>query len=183
MGDQSTYSKSDNQKAHEQAVSQSKEPQQYSGGTYSDSSQGTIDHSPLPALPALSVSSTSKDGTGDVKVDTAVLKSYADNLDQLAEIIGTARTKVENLADIAPGAFKEAEELKAAVTGDKGLRPNYTEALHDLRTALMDTAKNLRTLATKYSTIEELNQKGGEELRTLITTAQTELQALQQDQL
>jgi hypothetical protein len=47
----------------------------------------------------------------------------------------------------------------------------------------MDAAVNLRTLATKYSTIEELNQKGGDELRTLITTAQTDLQKLQSDQL
>ncbi|MEU8718384.1 hypothetical protein [Streptomyces sp. NPDC048663] len=160
-----------------------KEPQQYSGGTYSDSSQGTIEHSSLPVLPAFALPESSNGGAGNVRVDTGVLKKYAENLDELARIVGTARTKVEDLKDIAPGAFKEAEDLKAAVTGDKGLRPNYTKALHDLRTALMDTAKNLRTLATKYSTVEELNQKGGEELRTLITTAQTDLQALQSDQL
>ncbi|MCX4428686.1 hypothetical protein [Streptomyces mirabilis] len=181
MGDQSVYNYSSNDtQNHNQ---HSKEPQQYSGGAYSDSSQGTIDHSMLPALPTFSIPGVSEDGSGNVKVDTSVLKKYADNLDALAETIGTAWTRVMHLKDLAPGGFKEAGELKEAVTGDKGLRPNYSDALHDLRTALMDAAVNLRTLATKYSTIEELNQKGGDELRTLITTAQTDLQKLQSDQL
>jgi hypothetical protein len=183
VGDRSFYSDRDNENQNQNQDTTSKEPQQYSGGTYSDGSTGTIDQSELPTLPGLSIPGVSTDADGNVRVDTKVLKNYADNLDTLAENVGTAWTRVDHLKDLAAGSFKEAKELEAAVTGDEGLRPHYVDALHHLREALMDTASNLRTLATKYSTIEELNQKGGDDLQTLMTTAAADLQTLQSDPL
>jgi hypothetical protein len=52
-------------------------------------------------------------------------------------------------------------------------------SLTALRTALMDTAEGIRTLASKYSTIEEINQNAGNELSQLIQQAQSDLASLQ----
>ncbi|MET7287433.1 hypothetical protein [Streptomyces sp. NPDC005573] len=173
------------------------EPQQYNGGTYTDGSTGHIDKSSLPPVPAVPVSE--KQGKGKTSVDTSSLKKFADNLDMLADMLDDARIRVKGIKDLAAGSFKEAEDLKKAVTGDRpaggtgdstsgptssgGLRGNYFQALHDLRVVLMQTADNIRHLATKYSTIEDINAKAGSDLTNLINQAEGELQTLQQDPL
>ncbi len=70
-----------------------------------------------------------------------------------------------------------------SIVGQGGLRGNYYHALLDLRKSLVDTAQNVRTLAGKYTTIDEINQKAGQDLRDLINTSQKDLNALQQDRL
>ncbi|MEV6028555.1 hypothetical protein [Streptomyces sp. NPDC052036] len=174
------------------------EPQPYNGGTYTDGSTGHIDKSSLPPVPAVPVSQ--KQGNGKTSVDTSSLKKFADNLDTLADMLGDARTRIQGIKDLAAGSFKEAEDLKRAVTGDRpaggtgdstsdsggsggGLRGNYYQALHDLRVVLKQTAENIRNLATKYSTIEDINAKAGSDLTNLINQAEGELQTLQRDQL
>lgn len=114
-------------------------------------------------------------------MDTSSLKKFADNLDTLAEALGGAKTRVDNLQAIAAGTFNEAKALAQTVTGENGLQPNYSKSLHLLRQALMDTASSIRSLATKYSTIEEINQKAGSDLSNLIQQAETDIQALESD--
>ncbi|MEU2778027.1 hypothetical protein ABZ646_35355 [Streptomyces sp. NPDC007162] len=158
--------------------STSKTPEQYNGGTYTDSSTGNIDQSTLPAVPR--VPGSSAQGDGKTSVDTSSLKQFADNLGTLADALGEARTRVENLKPVACGTFNEAKSLAQSVTGDNGLQPNYSKSLHLLRQALMDTADSVKTLAGKYSTIEDMNQKAGNDLQQLIQGAQSDTQALQQ---
>lgn len=158
----------------------SKTPQQYTGGTYTDSSTGHIDQSALPTVPTIPAI-PAQSANGNTSVDTSSLKKFADNLDTLAEALGGAKTRVDNLQAIAAGTFNEAKALAQAVTGENGLQPNYSKSLHLLRQALMDTASSIRSLATKYSTIEEINQKAGSDLSNLIQTAETDIQALESD--
>ena len=158
----------------------SKTPQQYTGGTYTDSSTGHIDQSALPTVPTIPAI-PAQSANGNTSVDTSSLKKFADNLDTLAEALGGAKTRVDNLQAIAAGTFNEAKALAQAVTGQNGLQPNYSKSLHLLRQALMDTASSIRSLATKYSTIEEINQKAGSDLSNLIQQAETDIQALESD--
>ncbi|MEU6173678.1 hypothetical protein ABZ832_17370 [Streptantibioticus parmotrematis] len=196
-------------------------PQPYQGGLYTDSSKGHIDPSTVPSAPAVPPPQGS---SGSTSVDTSSLRKFADNLDTIADMLGDARNKVAQMPDLAAGAFKQAEDLAAVVTGAKvgagggtdssassssssgsgsgsgsgasasssgtddsidglgGLRGNYHNALHDLRQVLMDTAQNVRTLAGRYSTIEEINQKAGKDLSRIISTAEQDLQPLMNDQ-
>ncbi len=158
----------------------SKTPQQYTGGTYTDSSTGHIDQSALPTVPTIPAI-PAQSANGNTSVDTSSLKKFADNLDTLAEALGGAKTRVDNLQAIAAGTFNEAKALAQTVTGENGLQPNYSKSLHLLRQALMDTASSIRSLATKYSTIEEINQKAGSDLSNLIQQAETDIQALESD--
>jgi hypothetical protein len=191
-----------------------KGPERYHGGLYTDSSKGHLDHNTVPSPP--SVPPKGQGAGGPTSVDTSSLTKFANNLDTLAEMLGDARNRVGALPDLAAGAFKEAEDLTAVVTGAKpgasaastsgsgsggsssgsssgsgtpddsvdgrgGLRGNFHKSLHDLRQVLMDTAQNVRTLAAKYSTIEELNQKAGEDLRQMISTTEQDLQPIMND--
>ena len=158
----------------------SKTPQQYTGGTYTDSSTGHIDQSALPTVPTIPAI-PAQSANGNTSVDTSSLKKFADNLDTLAEALGGAKTRVDNLQAIAAGTFNEAKALAQTVTGENGLQPNYSKSLHLLRQALMDTASSIRSLATKYSTIEEINQKAGSDLSNLIQQAEPDIQALESD--
>jgi hypothetical protein len=161
------------------STSTSKTPEQYNGGTYTDGSTGQIDQSTLPTTPRVPGSPT-QGANGQTSVDTSSLKTFAENLGTLADALGQARTRVENLKPVACGTFNEAKKLAQSVTGDNGLQPNYSKSLHLLRQALMDTADSVKTLAGKYSTIEDMNQKAGNDLQQLIQGAQRDTQALQQ---
>lgn len=156
----------------------------YDGPGYTEN-DGHLTKSPLPPPPKVPQNGN-QNSSGRSSVDTSALKVFADNLDTLAYYLGDAREKVEDLKDLEGGAFKEAEDLKKVVTGTsdaKGLRENLDQSLHDIRTVLMDTAKNIRTLTSKYSSIEEINQKAGSELETLIDTAESELTTLGGDKI
>ncbi|MBY8886057.1 hypothetical protein K7472_14490 [Streptomyces sp. PTM05] len=193
------------------------QPQAYNGSPYSDST-GHVSPGTIPAAPVVP---PTPGPAGPTSVDTSSLRKFADNLDTLADMLGTARDRVGQIPDLAAGAFKEAKDLQSAVTGGEpasapsssgssssassgsgsgstpspppastddsvdgrgGLRGNYHKALHDLRQVLMDTAQNVRTLASKYANIEDINQKAGKDLNQLITTAQKDLQPLMNDQ-
>ncbi|AEW92807.1 MULTISPECIES: coiled-coil domain-containing protein [Streptomycetaceae] len=159
------------------------EPDAYNGGLYTDSSEGHVDHDPLPPTPVIP-GIRIRDGNGNTSVDTKALKTYADNLDTLCDMVGTARDKVFHLRALAPGAFKEAEDLKKTISDPKdGLQQHYVDAMHQLREALKKVAQQIRDLADKYATIEELNKNAGQELRDLITEAQSDVQKLQKDPL
>ncbi|MEU9348161.1 hypothetical protein AB0D74_43905 [Streptomyces sp. NPDC048278] len=174
-----TYGTLDGTLPPSSTASKPTEPQQYSGGTYTDGSTGHIDQGSLPRIPAIP-GIPSQGANGQTSVDTSSLKKFADNLDALTDSLGGARTRVVNLQPIAAGTFNEAKTLAQAVTGDNGLQSNYGNSLHLLRQALMDTANSIRSLATKYSTIEEMNQKAGNDLQQLIQGAQGDIQALEQ---
>lgn len=159
-------------------------PDQYPGGAYNDGSQGTLDPTATPPIP-LSPSRATDSSGRSTSVDTSSLKTFADNLDTLADMVGGAKTRVDNIPDLAPGGadFKEAQELKKAVTGDEGLRPNFSKALHDVRTSLMDTADSMRALAAKYTSMEDLNQKAGTALNDLVQQAGSDLKTLSSDKI
>ncbi|MGW7578911.1 hypothetical protein [Streptomyces sp. NPDC054765] len=162
--------------------SSSDEPQHYQGGDYQDTSTGTVDAS--QALPDMPVIPATSSGGGDVSVDTTALKKFADNLDTIAEAVGGARDRVVNLQQIRPGSFTEATTLKEKISGGSGgggLQDGLAKSMHDLRQSLMDVADRIRTMANKYSTLEELNGKAGNELHQLMQTAQTDLQKFQSD--
>ncbi|MEC3993794.1 hypothetical protein VSR01_09670 [Actinacidiphila sp. DG2A-62] len=120
-----------------------------------------------------------------MSVDTSALKIFADNLDTIASVVKTARQKLDpdHLNPILAGddRFVEAHNLTSAITGKsggEGLQQNYLDSLHALCTALEGTAEGIRDIATKYSTIEEVNAKAGNELSDLIREAQGDIQAI-----
>ncbi|MFD7917709.1 hypothetical protein ACFV3R_00475 [Streptomyces sp. NPDC059740] len=161
------------------------DPQHYDGGEYDGSTSGTVNTGQsVPDMPP-PVASDDSDNGGDVSVDTMALKRFADNLDTIADAVGGARTRVDHLAPILPGKFKEAETLQAKISGGPqgggGLQQGLVDSMHGLRQALMETAEKIRAMANKYDTLEELNNKAGSELTDLMQTAQRDLQAFQQD--
>lgn len=164
--------------------SSSDDPKPYGGGDYHDTGTGTIDTGQaMPLMPTIPGIPRSGYGT-DVSVDTMALKKFADNLDTIAEAVGKARDRVDNLQPIRPGTFTEATTLKAKISGGDGgggLQEGLSLSMHDLRQALMETAEKIRTMADKYSTLEEVNSKAGSELSQLLQSAQSDLQAFQQD--
>jgi hypothetical protein len=157
----------------------SPEDMQYHGGAYKDDSAGVLPGSSNPDVPNVP-KGTAGSGTS---VDTPSMNLFADNMDRLAELIKTAQEKVKNLPDAAPGAFKEAMELKKVLTGNGGLRENYGTVLHDLRQALMDTAIAIRNASKKYTTIEEASRMQGEDLKTLMTDVEKDFKKLSTDSL
>ncbi|MEU7041791.1 hypothetical protein AB0A77_12145 [Streptomyces varsoviensis] len=171
-----------NNSSSSSSSSSSGDPQHYGGGGYSDSSTGTVDTGQsVPIMPT--VPATSSDASGDVSVDTKALKQFADNLETISETVGSARERVVGLKPIAPGTFPEATALKAKISGGDGgggLQDGLAVSMHDLRQALMDIADKIRTMANKYSTMEELNEKAGSELHQLMQSAQSDLQSFQQ---
>ncbi|MDH6630478.1 hypothetical protein M2271_008339 [Streptomyces sp. LBL] len=163
------------------------EPQQYTGGDYSDSSQGALDAGGLPTIPGVPANGTDTAGS-KTSVDTSSLKTFADNLDTLADAVDGAYQRVVNLKPLAPGghSFAEAQNLKKAVTGDKGdagLQPSFVLALHHLQEGLMKTARAIRDLANKYSSLEDLNREAGKELSGLIKDAQGYINTVAKDPL
>jgi hypothetical protein len=175
---------SDNSSSGDSSGSGSDSPQPYPGGLYTDSSQGHIDQSDAPPDLPTTLTQSGTGGGGNLAVDTSALKQFADNLDTIADALGGARQRLNQLQPIRAGGseFVEAQNLAKKVTGtsgDGGLQQNTVESLTALRTALMDTADGIRQLATKYSTIEEINQKAGSDLNQLIQQAQGDIQKLQ----
>ncbi|MEU2743385.1 hypothetical protein ABZ656_51140 [Streptomyces sp. NPDC007095] len=162
-------------------------PQKYQGGDYTDSSQGTVEPGGLPTIPGIPANAT--DGSGkNTSVDTSSLKTFADNLDVLADSVDSAYNRVLNLKPLAPGghSFAEAQNLKKAVTGDKGdagLQPSFVLALHHLEEGLMKTARAIRDLAGKYSSLEDLNREAGKELSGLMKDAQGYIATVAKDPL
>lgn len=158
------------------------DPEHYSGGEYTNSSTGTIDTGQkMPDMPTPPKGSS--ESGGDVSVDTTALKKFADNLDTIAAAVSGARKRVDGLLPIAPGTFTEAVALKAKIsggTGGGGLQEGLTVSMHDLNQALSDTADKIRTMANKYATLEEVNDKAGTELSQLMQSARSELQSFQQ---
>ncbi|GAA1909025.1 hypothetical protein [Streptantibioticus ferralitis] len=158
-------------------------PQPYQGGLYTDSNPGHINPGqPTPAMPRIPASA---DGGAPLSVDTSALKTFSDNLDTIADALGGARKKLDQLQPVRAGGkeFVEAQNLARKVSGshgDGGLQHNYVASLTALRTALMDTAEGIRTLANKYSSIEEINQKAGADLHQLLQQAQGDIGKLQQ---
>lgn len=146
----------------------------YAGDPYHPTNHGTIDTSQVPQMPMLPINPG--DG-GNVSVDTSSLKTFAHNLDTIASALGQARTLVDQLAPIRAGGsqFVEAQTLATTVGGSGGMKENYSASLHSLRNALMETADKIMTLAGKYSTIEELNQKAGGDLQKLLGQASTDV--------
>jgi hypothetical protein len=159
------------------------EAQPYTGGAFSDSSQGSIDTSQqIPKMPH--VPGASGDGSANLSVDTTALKTFADNLDTIADALGRARTRLDQLQPVRAGGseFVEAQNLASKITGNnggEGLQENFVTSLTALRTALMDSAEGIRKIAGNYSTIEEINQKAGSDLNQLLQQAQGDLQKLQ----
>lgn len=156
----------------------------YAGGEYHATSQGTIDTS--QSLPDMTMKPITPGSGGSVSVDTSSLKTFAANLETIADALGKARVRLDQLEPVRAGGalFMEAQTLAAKVTGTQsegGLRRNFETSLTALRTALMDTADGINSLATKYSSIEEINQKAGSELRQLLAQAQADVQQVTGD--
>lgn len=64
-----------------------------------------------------------------------------------------------------------------------GLRGHYLQALHDLRKTLKDTAENVRTMAGKYASIADINQKAASELRGVIGDLDKDVAQVKKDPL
>lgn len=154
----------------------------YDGADFNPNSKGTVDTGqPMPDMPD-GLQTDSGNG-GDVSVDTKVLKQFADNLETIGEGVKKAWDRADQIQPIKPGLFTEALDLKGKINGSSGsggLQQNLALSLDSLQTALTHTAEGIRTLANKYSTMEEVNAKAGSELHSLMSQASTDLQQFQQ---
>ncbi|MGW2683862.1 hypothetical protein ACWC6I_11990 [Streptomyces sp. NPDC001414] len=129
---------------------------EWSGGTDVAHVRGGIhnDH-PFAAPPV-----PGGDGTKGTSVDTPSMDRFAENVDRLIAPVMAAYNRLATVK-VAPGAFYDANKMRAAVAGaqqDGGLVKSYHDALHALLTGLTDTRDGARKLSHDYGAGEDANK-------------------------
>ncbi|MFJ5639728.1 hypothetical protein [Streptomyces sp. NPDC093223] len=129
---------------------------EWSGGTDVPHVRGGIhnDH-PFAAPPV-----PGGDGTKGTSVDTPSMDRFAENVDRLIAPVMAAYNRLATVK-VAPGAFYDANKMRAAVAGaqqDGGLVKSYHDALHALLTGLTDTRDGARKLSHDYGAGEDANK-------------------------
>jgi hypothetical protein len=125
-----------------------------------------------PAVP------TTGGGSGTVSVNTDLLSTVANNLDTLNSSVDSAFSKLSGLTPLAPGAFWDAYQLKAAVgsPGDgstSDLVNSYMAVLTDLGAGLKDIQNALQQMKSTYTTFDQLNQMKVSDLDTDLNSAES----------
>ncbi|MFI6022885.1 hypothetical protein ACIBCP_35240 [Streptomyces sp. NPDC051287] len=128
----------------------------WSGGTDVPHVRGGIhnDH-PFAAPPV-----PGGDGTKGTSVDTPSMDRFAENIDRLIAPVMAAYQRLDTVK-VAPGAFYDANKMRAAVAGaqqDGALKKSYSDALHALLTGLTDTRDGARKLSHDYGAGEDANK-------------------------
>ncbi|MEU9976194.1 hypothetical protein [Streptomyces sp. NPDC051014] len=128
----------------------------WSGGTDVPHSSGDVhnDH-PFAAPPV-----PGGDGTKGTSVDTPSMDRFAENIDRLIAPVTAAYERLPTVK-VAPGAFYDANKMRAGISGnqqDGGLVESYRHALHDLLSGLTDTRDGARKLSHDYGAGEDANK-------------------------
>ncbi|MGI5499189.1 hypothetical protein [Lentzea sp. CA-135723] len=117
-------------------------------------------------------------GSGDIRVNTAALKLFAENLLLLKDILTPLLAEIEGVK-LRPGRFFDAGELiKKVVVGPKSISEVTHKYLQDVIQLLVAYSDGLLRLVVDYSTAEELNGVTAAELGEFVANAQSYLNVL-----
>ncbi|GAB1691054.1 hypothetical protein [Krasilnikovia sp. M28-CT-15] len=131
----------------------------------------TFDPGPLRQRPASEpLSSTpvyrGDGGDGDLSVDGGALRHFAQAMRNAAGQLGPAVDQMRGVR-LRPGAFSVADTIRAGI-GD--LAHQYAEKLRNTRDGLLVLADRMEDLADRYTTVEELNTTGADEVLAMLAT-------------
>jgi hypothetical protein len=98
---------------------------------------------------------------GGIQVSTSSLTYFADAVDQLNTAVTAAYDKLNGIRPVAPGAFKDAYDIRSKVNGSgddaAGLKGGYLKVLNDLNNGLLELRDGMKGLASKYQSVEDVN--------------------------
>jgi hypothetical protein len=107
-----------------------------------------------------------------VHVNTPSLVVFANNVDTLNNAVNTAYERLSPIRPVAPGAFKQANDIRAKVNNDDGgLKAAYLKVLDDLNNGLLELRDGIRALAAKYQSVEDVNSITADKLNKAIENA------------
>jgi hypothetical protein len=110
-------------------------------------------------------------GSG-VHVNTPSLTVFANNVDILNDAVNKAYERLSPIRPVAAGAFKQAGDIRTKVNNDDGgLKAGYLKVLDDLNNGLLELRDGIRTLATKYQSVEDANSITADKLNKAIENA------------
>ena len=122
-------------------------------------------------------------GTGTTSVDTPSMTVFASNIDLLIKPVTDAKAALQPVT-LATGAFYHAYQIHSGVTGpndDAGIKGPYLKALTDLLDGLTDLSDGVKTLAKKYTTIEDANNMKAQDLKDAMSKSTGDLNQMMQD--
>ncbi|WP_199730469.1 hypothetical protein [Amycolatopsis panacis] len=103
-------------------------------------------------------------GKGVTAVNTEAMRTFAKNLQSLADgPIKSLPDKLEGV-QLKPGVFLTAQEkIVKPITGPGGLRDTTKSAIHDLSKALDEVAEAVITAAKAYENADEVNKMSADQ--------------------
>ncbi|MDI5963750.1 hypothetical protein POF50_026575 [Streptomyces sp. SL13] len=155
--------------------------QQYGGGTTVPPGHGTFTSSD-PFTPPAVPGGSGASGRG-TSVDTPTMNLFADNIDKLIAPTQQASQKLGGTS-VAPGAFYHADAMRTKVNGpnaDDGLKESYVKVLADLGQGLGDLRDGIRSLAQKYSTVEDASTMTSTDLQNALQATSGDFTTLMTD--
>lgn len=114
----------------------------------------------IPPVPPNQIPGLSGGGSGEVGVNTDMLRSFIAYLDELKAPLQHAHTRLTSMRSPATGAFHQAFDLREGVGGDSasGLRDNFRTVIDNTIASLETTREGLQRLVNDYETTEEFNE-------------------------
>ncbi|MGW6449812.1 hypothetical protein [Lentzea sp. NPDC055074] len=122
-----------------------------------------------PAVPR-----NDESGKGDIRVNTAALKLFAENLLLLKGIVEPLLDELKTV-NLRPGRFYDAGQLIGKVSGTVSITNTTRKYLETVINLFVTYAEGLQRLVLEYSTTEELNEVTAAELAEFVANAQTYL--------
>jgi hypothetical protein len=149
-----------------------------------------------PAVPSID------DGKGGTSVNTDALTTVAGNIGQLSTAVQTALGTLNDMSPVAPGGLVESYTLKNKVgspsgqsgggsgsggqsgssgQSGNGLTPSYQQVLGELVQGLAEIQNALSTMASTYSTFDDLNKLTVQDLEGDLGNAEADFGAMMSD--
>jgi hypothetical protein len=103
---------------------------------------------------------TDTPGKGVTAVNTAAMKTYAQNLDSLVADNGPLKN-ISHAMDtmvVKAGGFRGAAALTTKVTGDSGIRNAAQKTLADMVTVITNISDSVKKMSANYESAEEANK-------------------------
>jgi hypothetical protein len=117
-------------------------------------------------------------GGGGVRVSTAALTTFGNNMGALADAAGQAITQLSQMPTVRPGQFYLASQLSTGSSGVSKLSEGLHGVLTTLKNTLLDTQTAMAAVASKYTSSEDANNINASDLNTALTTVTTDIGGL-----
>jgi hypothetical protein len=113
-------------------------------------------------------------GSVPVRVNTEALAYFAQVLQVLSAYLDNTKKQIDGIV-LAPGSFREADELNIKVTGGEAgtsIKATTSKFIGDAMGAIVSIVACLRQMVSEYDTVEEMNKMNGKQLLTSFEGAQ-----------